>query len=102
MEATEIIKRVIETGEVVIGARRTLKLIATGKPKLVILSENCPEKTRDEIKHMAKIGSIPVYTFNGTSLQLGEICGKPFPISAMVIKNPGDAKITELIRGAEK
>jgi large subunit ribosomal protein L30e len=32
------------------------------------------------------------------SVDLGTLCGKPFPVSAMVILEPGDSKILELVK----
>ena len=35
----------------------------------------------------AKVAEVKVETFDGTSTQLGIICGKSFPISTLVIKS---------------
>ncbi len=101
MEDTDIIKRVVENGEVKIGSRSVAKEITKGKPKLVIISSNCPGNTREDLANNAKVASIPVYSYNGTSLELGEVCRKPFPISAMAIVAPGDANITPLVKEAK-
>jgi ribosomal protein L30E len=31
-------------------------------------------------------------------MDLGTLCGKPFPVSAMVISDPGDSKILDLVK----
>jgi len=41
---------------------------------------------RKEIEQNAKVGSMKLEVFNGTSRELGTFCGKPFPVSALVIK----------------
>ena len=33
--------------------------------------------------------------FDGTSVELGVICGKPFPVQAMVVLNAGKSNIKE-------
>ena len=101
MEDTDVIKRVIETGEVTLGSRSVSKLVTSGKPKLVIISSNCPVIIKEKISHSASVAKVPVYNYNGTSLELGEVCRKPFPISAMAIVSPGDATLTQLVKGAK-
>lgn len=96
MGKVEIIRRLIETGKVSMGARSVEKLLKTGKPKLIIVSENCPKQTKENIKNYANITGVPIYEFEGTSLQLGELCRKPFPVSTMAVIDPGQAEITKL------
>ncbi|MFC2174912.1 50S ribosomal protein L30e [archaeon] len=101
MEDTEVIKRVVENGEVRIGSRSVSKELNKGKPKLVVLSSNCPKPIREDIEGKAKAANTPVYGYTGTSLELGEVCRKPFPISAMAVVSPGDASLTQLIKGGK-
>jgi len=101
MDDTDIIKRIVETGEVKVGSRSVSKIISGGKPKLVILSANCPKQIKEPMLHNAKATNIPLYTYGGTSLELGEACRKPFPISAMAVIMPGDADLAKLIKEAK-
>ncbi len=101
MEDTEIIKRVVENGEVKIGSRSVSKELNKGKPKLVVVSSNCPRSIKEEIEGKAKAAKTPVYGYTGTSLELGEVCRKPFPISAMAVVSPGDANIAQLVKGGK-
>ena len=39
-----------------------------------------------------------VYTFEGSSVQLGKACGKPFMVSALAVVNPGESDILSLKR----
>ncbi|MCD4740740.1 50S ribosomal protein L30e [archaeon] len=96
MDEIETIKKVIETGETTIGTRSTEKQLKNGKVKLIILSNNCPKQTKEDIEQHANITGTPIHTFNGTSMKLGEVCRKPFPIAAMAIINQGQANITQL------
>jgi ribosomal protein L30E len=45
-----------------------------------------PEKIRKEIEHNAKIAGIKVEIFDKSSKELGVLCGKPYPVSVLVIK----------------
>lgn len=96
MDEIEQIKKVIETGEVSFGTRSVEKLLKAKTAKLIVISENCPKETRADIENHAKIAGVPIYNYNGTSLKLGEVCRKPFPISTMAIVKTGQSQIMKL------
>jgi len=87
-----VIRTVLETGEVTLGVKSVLKRMSSAK--LIIMSSNCDEK--EAIGSAAKKDGVRTYFFNGTSIDLGEACKKPFAISAMAVLKPGNAKLTEL------
>jgi large subunit ribosomal protein L30e len=40
-------------------------------------------------------------TYRGTSLDLAAVCGKPFSVSALSIREPGDSEILKLMEITE-
>jgi large subunit ribosomal protein L30e len=88
---------VSRTGRVTFGAKRTNALLKLKRVKLVVLSANCPGALREELEEGAKMAEVPIYHYAGTSLDLGEVCGKPFPISAMGVREPGDSDILSAV-----
>lgn len=86
MSLEETIKESLARGEVVIGSNKCKKIVKTGKPKLVVLAKNAPEDLSKEIRYNAKVSGIKVEVFDGTSRELGILCGRPYPISILVIK----------------
>ena len=101
MEDIDVIKRVAENGEVKIGSRSVAKEVTAGKPKLLIISSNCPRNAKDTLTTSAQAKRVPIYNYKGTSIELGEACRKPFPISAMAVLSQGDADITQLVKEAK-
>lgn len=82
MDLTELIKTSIASGKAILGFRESLKYIKLNKPRLVIVANNIPEKMKEDIiKTKCK-----VEVFDGSSKELGTICGKPYPVSTVVIK----------------
>jgi large subunit ribosomal protein L30e len=79
----------VKTGKVIIGANRTVDAAANGSAKMVILASNCPE----EIKKKVQETNVPVLEYEGTSVELGPVCGKPFTIAAMAILDAGESDI---------
>ena len=96
MELTQALKRIMATGKIQYGTNSTIENIKNGKAKAVVIAKNTPKDIKEDIQNYAKNANIPVITSNETSLNLGEICGKPFLITALAVINPGDVKIKEL------
>jgi len=96
LDVDKAITLAVKTGKVVLGTKRTLKLLKQGKPKIVIISKNCPKEIQDEILYYGKLSEIPVYTYSGTSWDLGAVCGRPHMIACMAVENPVDSKILKL------
>ncbi|RLE85849.1 MAG: 50S ribosomal protein L30e [Thermoprotei archaeon] len=88
----------LKSGKVVIGSKRTIKSLLSGKPKLVIVAANAPEDIRKDIETYSKIANIPIYIFQGTSWDLGAVCNKPFMVSAIAIIDPGESSILDIVK----
>jgi large subunit ribosomal protein L30e len=103
VQVTDIEKELVnalKTGTVVLGSRKTLKYVKTGKAKAVIVAANAPPELRSDIVYYARLGGIPVYVYQGTSVELGAVCGKPFTVASLAILDPGSSRILELIEAA--
>jgi len=86
MSLTVTIQEAIKSKKIVIGYRNTVRFIKLNSPKLIVVAENIPRKMKEEIEHNSKVSNIKIETFSGTSKELGVVCGKQFPISALSIK----------------
>lgn len=86
MNAQEMIQESLKANKVVIGYKNSIKFIKLNAPKVIVIANNLPESLRKEIEQNAKVGNMKLEIFNGTSRELGTFCGKPFPVSALVIK----------------
>ena len=86
----------VKTGTVGFGCKDAAEASKSGKAKLVIIASNCPEPYRNEIITNAKLTGIPTYTYQGTSVDLGVACEKPFSISALSVKKEGNSEILKL------
>ena len=96
------IRRAVDSGKVVFGTKQSEKSINTGKAKLVISSKNAPILTKERIISKAKITNIPFIEFNGNGIELGSVCGKPFTVSFMAIKEAGKSEILKAIEGKKR
>ena len=91
------LKRAISTGKFLLGSRSVLREVGHGRAKLVVISSNCPENLKAEITKLASFSKIPVIQHPKNGVDLGVLCGKPFTVSTMAIKDPGDSKIMSLV-----
>ena len=83
---TDEIQSAIKSGKAIFGYRETIKFIKVDSPKIIVIAKNAPENMKNEIEHNAKIAGMKVEVFDGTSKELGVVCGKPFPIAALTTK----------------
>jgi len=93
MDLNHALKVALETGKVRIGLTETREAAAAKKARLLIVAKSCPD---EKLRTDRTVGKIPVYHFDGTAVELGQACGKPFPISAMAIVDPGSSAILTL------
>lgn len=89
----------VKTGKILFGSNSTMKSVMTGRAKLIILSSNCPQDRREKIEYYCKLSGVPLIIYPGTSLDLGSVCGKPFPVSSLTIRDPGDSDILKFAGG---
>lgn len=90
----------VKTGKVGFGAKDALSSTQSAKAKLIILAKNCRDSDREDLLHSARQSEVPVYVFAGSSLDLGAVCERPYPISALVVREAGDSEVLKLV--AEK
>ena len=97
MNVEKAIRMAVDTGKVKFGSESALDAVLKTGTKLLIISSNCSEEVGGELKRLARLSEIPVFVFEDSSIELGSVCGKPFPVSALSIFEPGDSSVLELV-----
>ncbi|MFA7562196.1 MAG: 50S ribosomal protein L30e [Methanoculleus sp.] len=94
MDFNASLRKAVKTGTVFLGRNKTLESIEEGKAKLVVVARNSPES----VKTMVNETDTPVYVYDGSSVQLGKACGRPYVVSALVVIEPGESDILNVAR----
>jgi len=97
IDVNKAIATTVRTGKVLFGANNAVKNAKIGKAKLIIVAANCPQKISGDIQYYCRLSDVPIAIYNGTSIDLGAVCGKPFMVSALTIREPGDSDILKLV-----
>jgi large subunit ribosomal protein L30e len=84
--ANQEIKEAIKEKRIVIGSRTVMKGVKRGHITSLIYASNCPEGMMKDIAYYSQNNFVAIKEFNGSSLQLGEACGKPFNVLMVGIK----------------
>lgn len=92
------IRSAYDSGKVVIGLKESMKLIMNGKGKLILVANDCPRNVMNDIMYYSEMSQIRVKVYPQSALRLGETCGRPHPISVMVIEKEGNSKILEFFK----
>jgi large subunit ribosomal protein L30e len=65
------------------------------------MASNCPREVREDIEYYSKLSNVPLIVYKGTSLDLAAVCGRPYSVSALSIREPGDSEILKLTETTE-
>jgi large subunit ribosomal protein L30e len=102
IDVDKAIANAVKTGKVSFGAQSAIQNAKTGKARLIVLAANCPKNVKADVEYYSGMSQVPLVTFKGTSLDLAGVCGKPFSVSALSIREPGDSDILKLTETAEE
>lgn len=90
-----ILSKVVKTGRCVLGLREVQKSVRGFK--IIIYSTTIPKDKLTPLIEACRVANIPTLAYNGTSFELGSLCGKRFRVSVLAVKAAGDADLTPLL-----
>ena len=96
----KIVKNAITDNKYKSGTKEVLHSMRGSK--LIVMSNSVAPKDRLKLEEEAKSSNIPIYRFQGNSVQLGKLCNKPFRIRIMSLKSGSDEEINSLISNHSK
>jgi large subunit ribosomal protein L30e len=99
IDIDKAIATAVKTGKVSFGANSAIQSAKTGKAKMIILAGNCPKMIREDIEYYCRLSKVSFITYKGSSLDLAAVCGSPFVVSALSVREPGDSEILKLTEG---
>ena len=96
VDVNKQIEIAVRTGKVAFGVKEALDAARFAKAKLLIMASNCPEPYKQDVVQYAKQSTVPIYNYQGSSVDLGGACLKPFVVAILTIVEPGDSEILKL------
>ena len=93
---TMAVRLAVESGKVDFGGRAGIG--SADNVRLFIVANNAPVGIREKIESRSKISNVPMIQFEGSSMELGSVCGKPFPVSVLSVFEEGSSNILELAK----
>ena len=101
IDVGKAIAAAVKTGKVSFGASSAVQSAQSGKAKLIVLAANAPKNVRDDVEHYCRLSDVPLFSYQGSCLDLAAVCGKPFIVSALSIREPGDSDVLKLVETSE-
>lgn len=95
---TVAVRLAVESGKVEFGSRRGVASSLQGKAKLFVLARNTPAEVMEKVRNYAELSKVPVIDFPGSSMELGSVCGRPFPVAVLSVYDAGTSNILELAK----
>jgi len=97
MDLQKAIRIAVETGKTTMGSRQAKVFALKGGAAMLLISKNCLKQVKEEIIHDADRSKTPYYEADLTSVEIGSVCGKPFPVSILSILDPGNSDILKVL-----
>ncbi len=90
----------VKTGKIVMGEKNVLRNLRIGQTKLLIMADNLPAPYKNELLHMISIQNrkVDLFTYPGSSIDLGNQCGRPHMVAALAVEQAGDSKILDVVK----
>jgi len=95
---TMAVRLAVESGKVEFGGKAGISSVLQGSAKLVIMAGNAPSDVKGRVEAYSKSSGTPLIQFEGSSMELGSVCGKPFPVSVVSVFEEGSSNILELAK----
>ena len=98
MDVDRSIRVAVDTGDVTLGSEKSIQSLKLGKGQLVIVAANTPKDIVEDVEYYTNLSDIPSDTYEGSSVELGSVCGKPFTVATLIVNDPGDSTILDDLR----
>ena len=95
----KLIKDAIEEGKYTFGTKEAISTVKNSK--LIVLSHSIPEKILEKIQQESKSSKVPILNYDGSSVELGRLCGTQFRISALSLKTLSDTNLKAITKELE-
>lgn len=70
-----------------------MRSISDSSVQAVIIATKGKKEIIDDIVHTCSVAQVKVLKFNGNSLELGALCGKPHSVNALAVIKAGSSNI---------
>ena len=98
MDVDRGIRGAVDTGDVTLGSEKSIQSLKLGKGQLAVVAGNAPKEILEDVEYYANLSEIPFIVYDGSSLVLGSVCGKPFTVATLIVNDPGDSTILDDLR----
>lgn len=93
---------VLKTGKITVGTKSVISGLLMENPKLVFISGNCPNDVKERVVYYSRLSKTPYHITEENSVELGSICGKPFPVCTLSVTDAGESDIVSKYKTEEK
>ena len=98
MDVDRGIRVAVDTGDVTLGSEKSIQSLKLGKGHLVVVARNAPKDIIEDVEYYANLSEISSFVYDGTSVDLGSVCGKPFTVATLIVNDPGDSTLLDDLR----
>jgi large subunit ribosomal protein L30e len=90
-----VVKDAIINNKYKSGIREVLRTVKGSK--LIIISRSVNSDDKAKLEEQAGSSNVPIYQFDGNSVQLGKLCNKAFRVTAISLRSGTDTEINSIL-----
>jgi len=91
------LRNAVDTGKVIYGTKETIRECLVGDPKLIIVSKTIKSILKKQLEYYAKLLNVTLIDYYESGSELGSVCGKPYSISVVTVRDFGQSSIVDVI-----
>jgi large subunit ribosomal protein L30e len=96
----KVIKDAVEAEKYKSGVKEVTRSVKGSK--LIIISRSLDSQRKAKLQEQASQAGVPVYEFEGNSIQLGKLCNMPFRVTTIALRAGTDQEISALFEKSAK
>jgi large subunit ribosomal protein L30e len=87
MSMSKDISLALKEKRLLFGINSARKALQGKQVEMIVIANNCPAELVSELTSLTKLSNAKLQIFEGTNLELGTLCKKPFPLAVLVVKS---------------
>lgn len=100
----KILEKVVKDGmkenKCIMGTKQVITSVKNSK--LIILSNSIPQNILKKIKGATKNGKVSTIDFNGSSVELGKLCGVQYRVSTLSLSSLSESNLKSILKESKR
>ena len=94
------VKDRMKEGKCIMGTKQAITSVKNSK--LIVLSNSIPQDALEKVRGAAKNGKVSTIDFNGSSVELGKLCGVQYRVSTLSLSSLNESDLKSILKESKR